>query len=148
MKRLRTIGLLVLSVVVLMLTVACGGGEPVTMSEVPVYPNAEPMAAGENSMADMLSETLSGAVGEQLSSEINLYRLPADADWPAIEEFYTNELADTDWEAAEELAQQNEAINVTGWSRGGFASEQVLMIAYSPDMLGEGAFMIVALFSE
>lgn len=148
MKRFRTLGLVVLSVVVLVLTVACGGGEPVTMSSIPIFPGATPLQAGDNSMADMLSETMKSSVGNNLTSEINLYSVPTDTDSASIQEFYTTELADTDWKAADELSQQNQGISTMGWSRGGRANEQVLMITHSPDMLGQGAFLVVALFSE
>lgn len=146
-KWFRPIVLMLLSVMVMVALAACGG-EPVTMSSIPVFPNTTPLQAGQNSMADTLAGTLESMVGDQLSSEINLYAVPATTTWAEVQDFYTTQLADTDWKAAEELTQETSAINIMGWSRGGLASEQVLVVGHSPDLLGNGAFLIVGLFSE
>lgn len=147
MKLVRTLGLTVVSLMFMAVLVACGG-EPVAMSAVPIFPNTSPLEAGQNSMADTIAETLDSMVGDQLTSEINLYALPAEATWDDIKSFYATELAETDWKTADELTQESTAINITGWTRGGLASEQVLVVGHSPDLLGDGAFLIVGLFSE
>lgn len=139
---------LVAVVGMLLLVSACGGGEPVSLSDIPVPPEATPMEAGQSTMADTFLETVSSTVGETMTTDANLYTLPADTTWQQVQDFYATELAETDWQAAEELSQESEAINVTGWSRGGFASEQVLMVSQGSDPLSGDTFLIVGLFSE
>jgi hypothetical protein len=130
------------------LLLACGT-EPVTMGEVPVYPGAEPMAGGQSQMADELAGIIrDSAGGEGVGVEINLYSLSADVSWDDIKSYYSRELAGTDWTAQDELTTESEVISTIGWGRGRGASEQALIVGHVVDVLGDGAFMIIGLFSE
>jgi hypothetical protein len=130
------------------LLLACGT-EPVTMSDVPVYPGAELMASGQNQMADELAGIIrNSAGGEGVGVEINLYSLPVEISWDDIKTYYNRELAGTDWTVEDELTTESEVISTIGWGRGSGASEQALIVGHVVDVLGEGAFMIIGLFSE
>jgi hypothetical protein len=130
------------------LLLACGA-EPVTMGDVPVYPGAEPMAGGQSQMADELAGIIrDSAGGEGVDVEINLYSLSAEVSWDDIKTYYNRELAGTDWTAEDELSTESEVISTVGWSRGRGASQQALVVGHVVDVLGEGAFMIIGLFSE
>lgn len=149
MAVLRTLVRLFLVALIGLIVAGCGGGEPVTMEAVPVPPDAQPLSSGQNSMADLVAESFEQALtGENVTVEVNLYTLPADASWEGIKSYYDEQLAGTDWEAAPELNQDSEALKVTGWTRGGLASEQGLAIGYGPALLDNEPFIMVALISE
>jgi hypothetical protein len=147
--RIRTvISFLLLGTLVGFLVLACGA-EPVAMSEVPVYPGAVLMQGGQSQMADELAGIIrNSAGGEGVGVEINLYSLSTDTSWEDIKSFYTRELADTDWGVEEQLTTESEVISTIGWGRGRGASEQALIVGHVTDAVGEGAFMIIGLFSE
>ncbi|NJM07370.1 hypothetical protein HC891_16065 [Candidatus Gracilibacteria bacterium] len=132
----------------LLLTLVGCGAPPVTFAEVPVHPEMTPMERGSNSIADAFASSLETSLTERGTVELQLYSVPNAVMWEEIDGFYSSALAESDWKLAAELQQESAGINTTGWMRGSFASEQGLMVGYAPDMLGDGAFLIVALFSE
>lgn len=132
----------------LFVTLAGCGGSPVAIDAIPVLPEAAPLARGDNALADVVADTLESSLSERGTVELQLYSVPAGVSWDAIDSFYTTSLDGSDWAAADELRQESEAISTTGWTRGAFASEQGLVVGYAPDTLGQGSFLIVALFSE
>jgi hypothetical protein len=144
---MRGVSLLVVLGLMLVL-VGCGGGEPATAASLPSFPGASTLEPGSNPMVDTMVDTMTTSVGDQASVETTAYTLPADAEWEAIKQFYTDELADTDWTSSPEMETENEVISVIGWQRGGMASEQVLMVGYMPPLLGSEPVLIVSLFSE
>jgi hypothetical protein len=144
----KFISFLFLGAFVGFLLLACGT-EPVTMAEVAVYPEAEPMTVGQSQMADELARIIrNSAGGEGVDVEINLYSLSADVSWDDIKSYYSRELAETDWTAEDELTTESEVISTIGWGRGRGASQQALIVGHVVDVVGDGAFMIVGLFSE
>lgn len=124
------------------------GAEPVAMDAIPVLPEAAPLERGSNALADVVADSLETSLSERGTVELQLYSVPASVSWDAIDSFYTTSLGGSDWAAADELRQESEAISTTGWTRGALASEQGLVVGYAPDTFGQGAFLIVALFSE
>lgn len=144
----KLLGLLAVGLLVVASLAACGA-EPVVMGDVPVYPGTEALPPGENDMADQMANLIrESAGGEGLVTDVNLYTLPAEASWDDVRGFYEGELEGTDWEPAPELAQESEVFNSVGWSRGGGANEQALVVGYVADPFGESAFLILGLFSE
>lgn len=126
-----------------------GCGAPlVTFAELPIHPNLSPLERGENTLADTIATSLESSLAERGAVELKLYRVPDDVIWEELDGFYSESLAESDWKPADELRQESEALTTIGWTRGSLASEQGLMVGYAPDALGEGAFLIVALFSE
>ena len=124
------------------------GKAPVTFAQLPLHPEAVPLERGANTLADTFADSLESSLAERGKVELKLYSVPNTVIWEEIDGFYTESLSDSDWKAADELHHESEAISTTGWSRGSLASEQGLMVGYAPDTLGDGAFLIVALFSE
>lgn len=138
----------ILFIVGLLTTLAGCGAPPVTYDAIPVPPEATLMERGTNTLADTIATSLESSLAERGTVELQLYSVPNTVIWEEIDGFYSESLVDSDWKPAEELRQENAAINTTGWKRGSLASEQGLMVGYAPDILGDGAFLIVALFSE
>lgn len=138
----------VLTVAVLLAALAGCGAPPATFADIPLHPDATTLERGTNTLADALASSLEGSLGERGKVELKLYSVPDTVLWEEVDSFYAESLSDSDWKAADELRQESAAINITGWTRGSLASEQGLVVGYAPDTLGQGAFLIVALFSE
>jgi hypothetical protein len=151
MKQHRKILIVSLSVLVLALALACGGGgTPVPMSEVPVYDGATSIAAGDDALVDLVVQEMEKAVaGENISMETKTYALPDDATWDDVKSFYSDKLDGTDWKSAAELSDEStEEFKTIGWQRGPASSEQLLVVGYLPNLFGDGATLIIMLFSE
>ena len=149
MKRHKRIMIASLSVLVLALALACGGGSPVSMSDVPVYDGASPTTAGDDPMVDMVIELMEENIaGEEITMETKTFSLPDGTAWGDVKSFYNDKLEDTDWESAEELSNESDEFKSVGWQRGSLNNEQLLIVCYLPDLLSDGATMIVMLFSE
>ena len=133
-----------------LLGLACGGSsEPVTFSDLPVYSGATAIRAGDNAFADLMAELMQGAAtSEEASTEVDIYTAPAGTTWNDVLAFYTDELNDTDWESDTSLAQTSDAISMAGWTRGGGANEQALLVGHASDPLSGSPFIIVVLLSE
>jgi hypothetical protein len=132
----------------LLVLAGCGGGSPATFASIPLVPDASELEAGSNQMVDMMVDTMTSSIGDQAGVETKAYSLPDDADWAAIKQFYTDELDGSDWKPVPDMATESEVLNVVGWQRGSFASEQVLMIGYMPAFLDSEPVLLVSLFSE
>jgi hypothetical protein len=124
------------------------GASPATFAKIPLHPDAMPLARGSNTLADSIADALESSLSKGGKVEMKLYSVPNTVIWEEIDGFYTEALSDSDWKAADELRQESAAITTTGWTRGSLASEQGLLVGYAPDVSGDGAFLIVALFSE
>jgi hypothetical protein len=141
---------LIVSLGILILALACGrGGTPVAMRDVPIYDGATPTAAGDKPLVDLVVKSMEEAIaGEEITMETNTYTLPEGATWGDVKSFYTDQLESTDWEPADELSDESiDEFKTIGWQRGA-ASKQLLVVAYLPDLFGEGATLITMLFSE
>lgn len=139
---------IILTILVLFSITGCGG-QPVAFADLPVHPDAQPLQAGQNTLADSVANSFTQSVSsEKVKVDLQLYAIPEGTSWDQIKSFYADKLGGTDWKAASELNQDSEAFKTVGWTRGGFAGEQGLAIGYGPDLLGEGAFLMVALISE
>lgn len=132
----------------LLITLAGCGTPPVTFAELPMHPAASPLERGSNTLADAVATAIESSLAERGTVELKLYNVPDTVIWEEIDGFYAESLSDSDWKVSDELRQESAAINTVGWTRGSLASEQGLVVGYAPDALGQGAFLIVALFSE
>lgn len=151
MKQHKKIVIVSLGTLVLALALACGGGgTPVPMSDVPVYDGATSTTTGDDPMVDLVIESMEAAVaGENITMETKAYALPDDATWGDVKDFYNDRLEGTDWKPADELTDEStEEFKTVGWQRGGMSSEQLLVVGYLPDLFGDGATLIVMLFTE
>lgn len=151
MKRQKKILIVSLNVLILLLALACGGGgTPAAMSDVPIYTGATPIEAGDDFLVDLLVQSMEEAVaGESITMETKSYALPEDTSLDNIKSFYDTQLEGTDWKPSEELTDDTtEEFQTIGWQRGGMASEQLLIVGYLPDLLGDGAKLVIMLFSE
>jgi hypothetical protein len=151
MKQHKKILIVSLSVLVLTLALACGGGgTPVPMSDIPIYDGATSTAAGDAPLVDLVVQSMEDAVaGENITMETKTYALPDGATWSDVKGFYNDKLEGTDWKPAAELSDESvEEFKTIGWQRGPASSEQLLVVAYLPDLFGESATLIIMLFSE
>lgn len=129
---------------------ACGGAEPVSISELPVYPNAIALQAGESTIADTLvtnveqNESLQeamGGIGTQI--EQKGFQLPEGTSWEDVVQFYSEALEAQGWSAGiggtggmavnvnEVMAVANEGSDIKSsiWSR----DKQTLTVVMTPN---------------
>ncbi|GAB4425291.1 MAG: hypothetical protein OHK0015_05170 [Chloroflexi bacterium OHK40] len=150
MRSVRLLSGLLLVLTLLGALAACGG-EPVTLADLPVHPDASPLEPGSNPMADTVADSIRQSFGQgAVSVDMQLYTLPAETSWERVQAFYEEQISAIggDWEAEPQLAQDTPALKTIGWSRGAFAGEQGLVISYGPPLLGNPPFLLVALVSE
>lgn len=147
MKQQKKVLIVSLSLVVLMLALACGGSEPVPMSDIPVYDGATVIGTGDNPDVDVLIESLESeaAADENVTAEFKVYTLPPNTTWDDVKSFYTDELADTDWKLSDEILQDTEAFKMIGWER----TKQGLGVGYVPaGILEEDSVLLIMLATE
>ena len=132
----------------LLLSLSACGSKPVTFADLPAHPDAVPMERGTNSVADTVAASLESSLSERGKVELKLYSMPGTISWEEVDGFYEESLKESDWKAVADLRQESSIINTVGWTRGSFASEQGLVVGYAPNIVDDGAFLIVALFSE
>ena len=132
----------------LLAALACGGGVPVTMEEIGVYPGASPVEAG-NFYAETLAESIRDSAGQEaVDVEVRTYALPEGTTWDDVKLFYTTEANAGSWDAANELTSETDFVSTIGWTRGSVFSPQAFVVAYSPDPLGGPPLLLQMLFSE
>ncbi|MBA3534107.1 MAG: hypothetical protein H0T73_19470 [Ardenticatenales bacterium] len=133
----------------LLLLTACGTIQPVTMSELPLFPGAEPMEKGQNESADTYAQLIEQSLtGGTLQGTVKVYRIPTDSRWEDIQAFYNTELAKDNWKESLSLSEETATVKTAGWSRGALNEEQALFLALSSDPISGEAFILVGLFSE
>lgn len=140
---------LLLGVTVLAVALAaCSGSASASLTDVPVFAGAEPVEASANFLTDAMVRSIQQSVAAQdLTAEINLYRLPKGTTWEAVKQFYTTGIGDV-WQAAPEVTQETGVINFIGWQRGSGASEQMLIAGQAEDATSGTTFLLLGLFSE
>jgi hypothetical protein len=83
----------------LVLLSACGGAKAITMSDVPAYPGATELKAGDSSLASTLANNVAqndqlkqamGGAGTKI--EQKGWQLPAAATWEDVNKFYEEKL--------------------------------------------------------
>ncbi len=120
--------LLALSAVAL---AACGGAQPVTLNDVPVFAGAKEFKPGESQIGDTLAKnmqtnaSLTQAMGTGGKLEQKGFQLPDGTTWDQVQKFYDDKLKAAGWNtnstAANILAavnQQNDAFQTTTYLRG------------------------------
>lgn len=117
---------------VLALISACGGSSAVAVTDLPAYPGATELKAGDSTLADTLAKNtqqitaLSQSAGVGGKTEQKGYSLPQDANWDAVKKFYDDKLKSSGWSepsgiAANVLSQvnaQNPAFQTATYQRG------------------------------
>jgi hypothetical protein len=133
----------------LLLAVGSCALAPVSIGSVPVYPDAKGLTAEQNNLAGQVRQAMTVSAEEQgLSAKFRLYALPEGATWDSVVAYYTGELAGTDWQPAPELNSHSDVFTGLGWTQGGAGKEQSLLVVYVPDLLSDGAHLVVGVLSE
>jgi hypothetical protein len=111
--------------VILLVLAACAGG--VKVGDLPVYPGAVELKAGESRIGDTLvnnmkqDAALRQAIGAGGKTEQRGFRLPAGVSWEKVKAFYAGELKTRGWESG------------LGGIAGGFVDVNAMMGAVSKD---------------
>lgn len=93
----------ILPLLLLVFVLAACGSKPVTLADIPAYPEATLLKPGDDPVADTLAQNMAQdaqirtSVGVGGGIEQQAYRLPAGASWDAVSKFYTDELTAAGW---------------------------------------------------
>jgi len=134
---------------VLIMALGACAAQPLTLADMPLFAGAVTLEPGSHSLADQVREAMQAAAeGQGLAAEFAAYTLPETATWEDLTSFYEEELAGSDWQAAPELTSDHGDFQVIGWIRGSGDQQQSFVVNYVPDLLGEGAFILLGLLTE
>lgn len=131
-----------------LLTVACRPAR-VPFTAIPVPPAAEAAKpeGPEEVPIDLTQGDIHDAVREGYGKpRVEIYALPAETDWAKITQFYAEQLRGKDWRPEPGFSRRKGYYEMTGWSRGGGASRQALVVAFLGKPEGaRGNYLVVAL---
>jgi len=86
----------------------CGGGGSVSLGDLPVFPGATELKAGESNIGNTLKNNMEtdkkiresmGPLATKGGVEQKGFSLPAEAQWKDIEDFYNKKLTALGWES-------------------------------------------------
>lgn len=86
-----------------LLALAACGSKPVTIADLPVYPEATALQPGESSLADTLQSNgqqdsaVRQAMGTGGATEQRGFDLPAETTWDQVKSFYSDKLKADGW---------------------------------------------------
>ncbi len=92
-----------LAALLMLALTACGGSSPVSANDLPAYPGATELKAGDSKLAATLSQnsqqitSLTQAAGVNGKTEQKGFALPKDASWDAVKKFYDDKLKSAGW---------------------------------------------------
>ncbi|HNB52906.1 MAG TPA: hypothetical protein PK530_13235 [Anaerolineales bacterium] len=95
----------ILPLLLVVFVLAACGAKPVTIADLPVYPNATALNPGDDPVADTLVQNMAQdaqirtSVGVGGSIEQKAFRITSDASWDAVNKFFTDELTGNGWES-------------------------------------------------
>lgn len=142
-KRMALLGM------VLLVVLGACAAQPLTLADMPLFSGAVTLADGEHSLADQVREAMQdSAEGQGLAAEFAAYTLPGATTWADLTSFYKEELTNSDWQSAPQLTSDHGEFQAIGWVRGSGDREQSFVVNYVPDLLGEGAFVLLGLLTE
>ncbi len=141
MKTLKIFAMAALLVMAVLMLAACGGSQPATLSDVPVYPNTTELKPGQNPMADSLAQNVSTAAGMGQKLDQKMYTLPKDSKWDDIKGFYSGKLTGAGWQAISVPSIPNPTFQMTIFKRG----TQSLTVAELNDPSTNNSFLLFSL---
>ena len=130
-----------LPLLVLALLSGCGGGQPVTLADIPIPPGLERYeGAAETTLDSMLAVANQAQARPGAPPQIDYRWLPRPQSWQSVEAFYTAELG-AEWQraAAPALPQGGR------WTRTAGGASQVLVVSVVDIGVPAGAVLVIAL---
>ncbi|MBI5305854.1 MAG: hypothetical protein HY868_27245 [Chloroflexi bacterium] len=136
---------------------ACGvlsGASAATINDVPAYPGASELKAGDSRVGDTLAKNMQGdaalrqAMGAGGKMEQKGFVMPKEATWDAVKRFYDDKLKAAGWgdngmvsNVLAQVNQQNEMTQTALYLRG----NQNLAVIRIVDPISKDAMLIVSL---
>lgn len=164
--RFSIINLIVLGLIALW-GVACGGAKSVSVAELPVYPDAVKLEAGDSAIANTLENNMAqdaairkslGAFGGGSTEQVG-YQLPAGTSWEQVKAFYAKELEGSKWSSGmggvagmgvdvnammDTANEGNDLFKTAIWSK----DKQTLSVVYSVDPTNPDERMLILSLSS
>ena len=113
-----------------LLLAACGGSPPATLADIPAFPGAAELKAGDSNIADTLANNnqadaaLRAQLGTGGKTEQKGFSLPSDAKWDQIKSFYDEKLKASGWGTnslvsgiMEQANQGNDLFQTANWQK-------------------------------
>ncbi len=154
MNTLWIVSLIALAVLASALA-GCGGNAAVGINDLPAYPGATELKAGDSTVGDTLAKNmqtdagLRQAMGSGGKTEQKGFTLPKDAKWDAIKKFYDDKLKAGGWSEPNSMVSNvlaqvnatNDAFQNAIYTR----SNQSLAVIRVADPTAGGAMLILSL---
>lgn len=154
----RTRTLVLLALLALLALAACGGSAPATLADIPAYPGATELQAGEDAIGNTLAQNnqadaaLRAQLGTGGKTDQKGYTLPAATAWEDVKKFYDEKLTAGGWSANNLLggimdqATQGSSMHLANWQRG---TQNVSIIAITvPSTTGDQQKLLISLSSQ
>lgn len=105
---MRKRGLIMLALIMLGVALTACASAPITLNDLPVFPDAVELTSGESQLAAPLAKSAANdakvrqALNADGKAAQKIYRLPKGTAWDAVKKFYGEKLQATGWNSAGE----------------------------------------------
>ena len=120
--------------------VACGSGT--STASITPFSGAVPAQASDAPLAGELVAGLTSNTNDKASAAATLYRLPDDATYVAVKQYYTDLLTSQGWQADPTILVEGDTLSYVAWKK----DDQVVVIGVVENVAGDGAFMTQSVY--
>lgn len=120
--------------------IACGNST--SAAEITPFGGAVPAQASDAPLASELVAGLTSNVNANASTSATLYRLPDDATYLAVKQYYADLLTLQGWQVDPTILVEGDTLSYAAWQKDG----QVLVIGVVENIAGDGAFMTQSVY--
>lgn len=120
--------------------VACGSGT--STASITPFSGAKPAQASDAPLAGELVAGLTSNTNEKASAAATLYRLPDDATYVAVKQYYADMLTAQGWQADPAILVEGDTLSYAAWKK----DDQEIVIGVVENVAGDGAFMTQSVY--
>ena len=120
--------------------VACGSGA--STATITPFSGAKPAQASDAPLAGELVVGLTSNTNEKASAAATLYRLPDDATYVAVKQYYADMLTPQGWQADPAILVEGDTLSYAAWKK----DDQEIVIGVVENVGGDGAFMTQSVY--
>ena len=128
------------SLVLIPAIVACGSGA--STATITPFSGAKPAQASDAPLAGELVVGLTSNTNEKASAAATLYRLPDDATYVAVKQYYADMLTPQGWQADPAILVEGDTLSYAAWKK----DDQEIVIGVVENVGGDGAFMTQSVY--
>ena len=120
--------------------VACGSGA--STASITPFSGATPAQASDAPLAGELVAGLTSNINDKASAAATLYRLPDDATYVAVKQYYADLLTAQGWQADPTILVEGDTLSYAAWKK----DDQLAVIGVVENVAGDGAFMTQSVY--